>query len=148
MGSVVRHSSGEEGQALLAWSAVLAFFVIVPLLALVGDGSRIFFVRNRLQTALDAACEDAAWSAADRAQFRETGTVTFLPAGVVVGIADATFYTTLVELGAANYSASIQTQPEFDNLRVFCSGQAVVPLLVADYKVSIDAVTASSIRFR
>ena len=138
----------ERGQALLAWAAVLLFFVVLPLTALIADGARLFFVRNRLQTALDAACQDGAWSAADRVHFRETGTATFLPAGEVVSIARSTFYTVLVELGSAHYNASITVQPNYDQLRVACNGQAQVPLLILDRTVSIEAVTASSIRFR
>ena len=60
----------EAGQSM-AWAAVFLAFVLVPLLTLVVDGGRLFYVRLRLQTAVDAACEDAAWSAADRRAFRD-----------------------------------------------------------------------------
>jgi hypothetical protein len=138
----------ERGQGLLAWTAVLLFFVVVPLIALVGDGARIYFVRNRLQTALDAACQDGAWSAADRAHFRETGAATFLPESQVVAIARSTFYTILVELDASGYSAEIAVQPNYADLIVSCQGQAQVPLMILDRSVAVEAVTASSIRFR
>ncbi len=142
-------SPGEKGQALLAWTAVLLFFVLVPLTALVGDGSRLFFVRNRLQTALDAGCEDAAWSAADRELFRETGQRTFIPESEVVAIAHSTFNDTLAERGTLNYSATMTSvQVDYVNLVVRCEGIATVPLLISNYSVNIQAVTASTMRFR
>ena len=38
----------------MAWTAVVLAVVVVPLLTLVVDGARLFYVRGRLQTAVDA----------------------------------------------------------------------------------------------
>jgi hypothetical protein len=65
-----------------------------------------------------------------------------------VAIARATFYTILVELDASGYSAEIAVQPNYADLIVSCQGQAQVPLMILDRNVAIEAVTASSIRFR
>ncbi len=143
-------SPRESGQALLAWTAVLLFFVLVPLTALVGDSARLFFVRNRLQAALDAGCEDAAWSAADRRLFLETGQRTFRPQSEVVDIAHATFEQTLrAERGLLNYSATMTSvQVDYPNRIVRCEGVATVALLVSNRTVTIQAITASTMRFR
>lgn len=143
----VEHPRSEKG-SMLAWVAVLMFFVVVPLIALVADGTRLYIIRNRVQMATDAACEDAAWSASDRARFRETGQATFISSGEAAAIAQATYIATLVERGQMNYSASIAVQADFGNLRVLCQGQASVPLMLFDYAVPIVAPSASSIRFR
>ncbi|MBT3391376.1 MAG: hypothetical protein HN413_13320 [Chloroflexi bacterium] len=136
----------ERGQALLAFLAIFAFFALVPFMALVGDGARMFVVRSRVQTALDAACEDGAWNATDRAVFRDTGTIAFIPQDEIVTLATNTFYRTLVEMGAANYSASITVTPLLDQLRVDCESHVNVPLLIMDWDVPFEVLTDSSIR--
>lgn len=136
----------ERGQGLLVFLALFSFFVLVPMIALVGDGARMFVVRSRVQTALDAACEDGAWNATDRADFRDTGTITFIPHDQIVTIATNTFYQTLVEMGTVGYSASVTVTPVFDQLRVDCESQVSVPLMIVDWEVNFEVLTDSSIR--
>ena len=49
----------EQGSSM-AWTAVFLITVLSPLMLLVIDGARLLYIRGRLQTATDAACEDAA----------------------------------------------------------------------------------------
>jgi hypothetical protein len=142
----MRIEQSERGQGLLVFLALFSFFVLVPIIALVGDGARMFVVRSRVQTALDAACEDGAWNATDRANFRDTGTITFIPHDEIVTTATNTFYRTLVEMGTVGYSASITVSPVFDQLRVDCESQVTVPLMIVDWDVSFEVLTDSSIR--
>ena len=133
----------------LAWTALLLAGVLLPLLTLVLDGTRLFYVRGRLQTALDAACEDAAWSGADQRAFRESGVTRFIPEmGPVLAQAQATFAQTLGERGRVNFSAAATLQPVAANATVRCSAAASVPLaLLAGRSVTIPAQTVSAIRF-
>ncbi len=100
----------------MAWTAVFLAFVVIPLMALVADGARMFYVRGRLQTATDAACEDAAWSAADRRVFHR-----------LRGLADA------VMAGAATVRADRYGPARADAATAAARaarGQAPVPAIV------------------
>jgi len=68
----VRIKKSEQGSSM-AWTAIFLAAVLMPLMLFVIDGSRLFYVRGRLQTAADAACEDAAWAAGDRPNYIDTG---------------------------------------------------------------------------
>jgi uncharacterized membrane protein len=57
----------------MAWTAIFLATVLLLLMLFVIDGSRLLYVRGRLQTATDAACEDAAWAAGDRPNYMDTG---------------------------------------------------------------------------
>ena len=144
----MKRRSAERGSSL-AWTALLLAGVVLPLLTLVIDGTRLFYVRGRLQTALDAACEDAAWSGADHRAFRESGVTRFIPEmGPVLAQAQATFAQTLGERGRVNFSAAATLQPVAANATVRCSAAASVPLaLLAGRSVTIPAQTVSAIRF-
>ncbi len=126
-------------------------FVVLPLLTLIVDGGRLYFVRQRLQTAVDAACEDAAWSAADRQAFRDSGVTTFQTNGFSIGLAQNTFQQTLGEQAAANFSAGVTISPDYANARMNCLAQASVPLLTAGgllySPAAISATSISKIRF-
>lgn len=135
----------------MAWTAVVLAVVVVPLLTLVVDGARLFYVRGRLQTAVDAACEDAAWSAADRRAYRDGGVTTFNKSGGALGSAVTTFNQTLGDQVAKKFMASVSIQPIFNQARMECQAKASVPLVTAGglfwSPVSIEAQSSSIIRF-
>ena len=144
------YSRREAGQSM-AWAAVFLAFILIPLLALVVDGGRLFYVRLRLQTAVDAACEDAAWSAADRRAFRDNGVTTFQNSWYPIALAQNTFNQTLGEQAMIGYTAVVTIRPDTQNARMSCQAYASVPLLTAGGQlyspVSITASSISKIRF-
>ena len=146
--SKIKNRKSEIGSSL-AWSAIFLAFVLLPLMALVVDGSRLFYVRGRLQTALDAACEDAAWSGADYNAFRQTGQTRFRPdMGPVITQAQTTFYSTLGDRAQINFGASASLVPDFARVQVVCAAQASVPLAVMlGNTVTIPARAVAAIRF-
>ena len=145
-----KNHKSEIGQSM-AWTAVVLAVIVLPLLTLVVDGGRLYFVRARLQTAVDAACEDAAWSAADKRTFRDSGVTTFQTTWNQIAAAQDTFYQTLGERSAADYAASVAISPDYANARMTCQAQASVPLLTAGgllYSPVVIATTSiSKIRF-
>ena len=86
----------EQGSSM-AWTAVFLTTVLLPLMLLVIDGSRLLYIRGRLQTATDAACEDAAWVAGDRLKYIDTGQTQFGNDWYVIDVAQNTFAATLSE---------------------------------------------------
>jgi len=148
--STIRKLKSEIGQSM-AWTAIVMAFVVLPLLTLVVDGGRLYYVRQRLQTATDAACEDAAWSAADRRVFRDTGVTTFQYNWYPVAMAQNTFHQTLGEQAVADFSAVVVIRPDYINALMTCQGLASVPLLTAGgllySPASISATSVSKIRF-
>lgn len=138
-----------ERGSTLAFSAVFLAFVLLPLVALVVDGARLFYVRGRLQTALDAACEDAAWSGADYNAFRQTGQTRFVAdMGSVIALAQNTFYRTLDDRTQINFNASAALVPDFASVQMRCTAQASVPLAVMlGNSVTIPAQAVAAIRF-
>jgi hypothetical protein len=142
---------GEQGQSL-AWTAVVLSFLLLPLITAVADGGRLLLVRNRLQTATDAACEDAAWSAADYETFRASGVTTFQKNWYWIGRAQATFNQTLGDQNVLRYAAWVDITPDHDQAYMNCRAMAQVPLLMAGGLVAsplnLHAVSSSRIRFR
>ncbi len=140
-------SERERGQAL-ALTAVVFAFVLLPLMALLFDGARLYHIRTRLATATDAACEDAAYSAADYAAYRDTGTVTYRPGWYVIGVAHSTFQNTLSEQYRMRYAAAILVEPDYVDAVVHCTASASVPLLMLPVTDTLSVSTESAIRFR
>lgn len=140
----------ERGSSM-AWTAVFLAFVVIPLMALVADGARMFYVRGRLQTATDAACEDAAWSAADRRMFRETGKTTFDDDWYIIALAQNTFNQSLSDQAVKQFSATVIISLDPATLLATCSSVANVPLMttlgLAYSSVTIEAYSVSTIRF-
>jgi len=147
----IRRLAGESGErgSSLAWVAIFLAAVVIPLLALVIDGSRLFYVRGRLQTAADAACEDAAWSGADYRFFRDSGQTRFVPdMAPVIGQAQRTFSSSLGDRSSVNFSASAAIVPDFARVLVRCNASASVPLAVMlGAAVNIRAQAVSAVRF-
>jgi len=135
----------------MAWTALVLSILLIPLLGLVVDGARLFYVRGRLQTAVDAACEDAAWSAADRREYRDAGVTTFQTSGGALAAAQATFNQTLGDRAAKNFTASVSIRPDYSNARMQCQAYAQVPLVTAGgllwSPVTIPAASTAKIRF-
>ena len=147
----IRHvipDTGEHGSSL-AWVAIFLAAVVLPLMALVIDGSRLYYVRGRLQTATDAACEDAAWSGADYRIFRDTGQTRFVPdMAAVISQAQGTFNATLGDRSRVNFTASTSITPDFARVLVRCNASASVPLAVMPGSaVKIHAQSVSAVRF-
>ncbi len=136
----------------MAWTAVFLSVMLMPLLMMIADGGRLLHVRNRLQTATDAACEDAAWSAADFAAYRDSGTTTFEINWYWIGRAQSTFQQTLFDQDSVQYTAWVQIVPDYANAIMNCQAAASVPLMVtADTlasPVTIQTTSHSRIRFR
>ena len=141
-------SNSEYGSSM-AWTCVVLSFLLIPLLTMIADGARLLNVRSRLQTATDAACEDASWSAADLRAFRDAGTTTFEENWYWIARAQSTFNQTLGEQAAVQYSAWVSIFPDLGSAFMDCQSAASVPLLVgAGVPINIHAVSSSRIRFR
>ncbi len=141
-----------ENGSSMAWTAIFLVMVLMPLLLLVIDGSRILYVRGRLQTATDAACEDAAWAAGDRPYYTKTGQTRLDPNGIVVGAAQSTFARTLGESTRMAFSPSLSVTLDSAGNQISCSATARVSVLfnaagVAP-QVSVQANTITAVRFR
>lgn len=132
----------------MAWTAIFFAFVLVPILILAIDGARVIRVKARLQTALDAACEDGAWSAADRDGFRESGSTGFDQSWQVWGAAHTTFQNVLREQAIMHYSPNMRLFPDYANAMLNCDAQAAVPLAVLQQTIHITASSQSAIRFQ
>jgi len=141
----VQHET-ESGQALV-WTALFAAFVLLPLMTLVVDAPRLWSISLRVQTAIDAACEDAAVSSVDYAHYQQTGEVRFLPTGTIYAIAQSTFATVLADRAQKNFSASLTVSPNFNAGVVRCSSSVNVPLFFGQPSVSFMRESESSIRF-
>jgi hypothetical protein len=136
----------------LAWTAVFLTTVLLPLMQLVMDGSRLLYIRGRLQTATDAACEAAAWTAGDRPKYTESGETLFNNDGEIVDVAQYTFALTLDERTRMSFTASLSVTLDPSNCQILCSANALVPVLInvagAAPQVNVPASAIASIRFR
>lgn len=145
--SFTHHPSAREAGSSLAWTAIFFAAVLVPLMIFVVDGARILRVRSRLQTAVDAACEDAAWSAADVDHYRETGETRFKQNWYIFSIAHTTFQNVLNDQGISQYYPALRVFPDNTHALVACDAQAHVPLLIGSGAASIETESVSQIRF-
>ena len=143
-----RKIAPEMGQSLL-WFTIVMLFVGVPLMVLVVDGIQFWRVRNQLQVAADAACEEAAYVGADRRAYRESGVQQFGDTGTASADARQTFFATLHNADALRYGPSISIA--FDNgvPSAICNARADVQSLIASFipAVTIDVEAESEIRF-
>jgi len=137
----------EAGQSLL-WTTFVFMFVLVPLLVLVVDGIQFWRIRNQLQTATDAACEEAAYVGADRRAYRDSGVVRFGNTGQAKADATKTFYTTLHNTDAFQYSPSIQIGFDSGVPSAKCSASASVQPLISALAPSITILTESESEIR
>ena len=136
----------ERGQAL-AWTAVLFAFILVPLMVLTLDGTRLFYVRSHLQTATDAACEDAAWSGADITAYQQTGVAQLRTDWYPLAVAQTTFANVTSDAGITEYSPVVHIMMDASSLSAQCTAWATVPLLVGTGTIIVHTDSVSSIRF-
>lgn len=139
-------ASSERGAAM-AWTAVLFAFVLVPLMILTLDGTRLFYIRTHLQTATDAACEDAAWSGADVAAYQQTGVAQLRTDWYPLAVAQTTFANVTSDANLTQYSPVVHVLMDAPSLSAQCTAWASVPLLVGTGTVTLQAASVSSIRF-
>jgi hypothetical protein len=148
----VKQSRKLEIGSSLAWAAFFLATLILPLMLLVVDGSRLLDIRGRLQTATDAACEDAAWLVGDRAEYLASGQSLFGDLQVAYVQAQHTFTATLGERNRMVFSAAFSLTFDESNNQVLCSAEANVPILFDALgnapAVSIPARAVAATRFR
>ena len=139
MGRIIWRHLNEDGYSI-AWYAALFAFVLLPLMSLAIDVSRLLFVRTDLQTSVDAACEAAAL-AADAPYFNRTGEQRIEP-GRAAQYAAQAFYTSATEAGLVGYQPRLTTVSVVQPTQVVCVAEAnVAPfiLLVPDLRVEVAA---------
>jgi hypothetical protein len=148
----VRPSRKLEIGSSLAWAAIFLATLFLPLMLLFVDGSRLLNIRGRLQTATDAACEDAAWLVGDRVEYLASGKNLFGDQQIAYTQAQNTFAATLGERNRMVFSAAFSLTFDESNGQVLCSAVASVPILFAALgdapAVSIPARAVAATRFR
>ncbi len=146
------HPHRSESGSSMAWTAVFLAAVLLPLMLLVIDGSRLLYVRGRLQTAADAACEDAAWAAGDRIGYTGSGQTRLGDNWYVIGVAQNTFTRTLGESARMSFAPLLSVTLDYASNQVLCSATARVPVIfnavgVAP-QIDVRASAITAIRFR
>ncbi len=137
----------ERGSSL-AWTAVFLAAVVLPLMILIGDGARLYYVRSRLAQATDAACEDASWSVSDRLAWQRIRDDRYAANWYLVGQAQNTFYQMLAEKAVVKYYPTLSVRLDWDNGRAACVAQARVPLtMTAGREVTVRVAVNARMRF-
>ncbi|MEW6287375.1 MAG: pilus assembly protein TadG-related protein [Chloroflexota bacterium] len=136
----------ERGSSL-AWTAIFLAVVILPLMTLIGDGVRLYYVRSRIFQAADAACEDVSWSVASRTAWQWMKDDRYDSNWKLVKQAQTTFSQMLAETGAVKYTPSITLSLDIENARAECQAQARVPLMTMPQEVTIRVTAYSKMRF-
>ncbi len=137
----------ERGSSL-AWTAVFLAMVVLPLMILIGDGTRLYYVRSHLAQATDAACEDASWSVSDRLIWQRIKDDRYTANWYLVGRAQNTFYQMLAEKAVVKYYPTLSVQLDWENGRAACFGYARVPLTItAGKEVTVRVAVDARMRF-
>lgn len=137
----------ERGSSL-AWTAVLLSVMVLPLMLLIGDGTRLYYVRSRLAQAADAACADVSWSVSDRLTWQRIKDDRYYKDWYLVARGQNTFYQMLTEKKGVKYYPTLSIRPDWENGRVACYGQARVPLtMLAGREITIRVGIGSRMRF-
>jgi len=143
----MRFQERERGSSL-AWAAVFLAVVVLPLMLLVGDGARLWYVRTRIAQAADAACTDVSWSVGDRLTWQRLRDDRYLADWYLVGRAQNTFYQMLAEKGTVGYVPSLALTLDWENARVQCRAQARVRLMMlANQEATIRSTIYAKLRF-
>jgi len=143
----MRFREHERGSSL-AWAAVFMAVVVLPLMLLVGDGTRLYYVRSRIAQAADAACTDVSWSVGDRLTWQRLRDDRYLANWYLVGRAQNTFYQMLAEKSTVKYVPSLTLTLDWDNARVECRAQARVRLtMIPNQEVTVRSTTYAKMRF-
>jgi len=134
----------QRGYAMAWWAVILAT-VFVPLLALSIDITRLLYVRTRLQTALDAACEAAA-NTADIRAFRESG-VRRIDPGPAGANALYAFHNTAAEAGIVRFRPAL-TRLQIAGDTASCGAEAEVESFILPMPLRARAEAVSQMRYR
>jgi hypothetical protein len=141
----------EQGSSL-AWTAVFLITVLLPLMLLIIDGSRLWYIRGRLQTATDAACEAAAWMGGDRLNYLDSGQTRLGDEWYLVAVAQDTFASTLNESTRMAFRSQLSVSLDNPNNQILCSATAQVPVLFnavgVEPQINVPASSIAAIRFR
>lgn len=141
----------EQGSSM-GWTAIFLAAVLLPLMLLVIDGSRVLYVRGRLQTAADAACEAAAWTVGDRSAYLETGQTRLGNAWQALGVAQDTFARTLGESTRVVFTPLLSITLDYANNQIVCAATARVQVIFnaagVSPQIDVSASAVSTLRFR
>jgi hypothetical protein len=141
-----------ESGSSLAWTAIFLITVLLPLMQLISDGSRLLYIRSRLQAASDAACEDAAWLVGDRLGYLMSGETGFSDPRSAFTRAQGTFTSSLGEANRMAFSAGLEIVFDEAGSQVLCAARATVPVLFAvggvAPQVEVLSNASAAIRFR
>ena len=130
----------------MAWYAVVFGFVLLPLMSLTVDITRLLYVRNDLQTSVDAACE-AAGLAADVAYFNRTGEQRIHP-GLAASYASQAFRSSASEAGLMRYSAALAAVVVISPTEVACAAHASVQTFIrVTPALNVNVRSHSTMRF-
>lgn len=134
----------ERGYSM-AWWAVIFATVLVPLLALSIDITRLLYVRVRVQSAVDAACEAAA-STADIPAWREAG-IRRIDPGEAAANANYAFYRTAAEAGVVRYAPTL-SRLEIVGDTARCRAKASVQSFILPIPLRAWAEAEAQMRYR
>ena len=145
MSGWLRRHLNENGYSM-GWYAMVFAFVLLPLMSLAVDITRLLYVRNDLQTSVDAACE-AAGLAADTATFNRTGEQRIHP-GLAASYALQAFHASAVEAGLMDYHASLTAVSLLSPTEVGCVAQASVKTFIRiTPALNVEARSMAKMRF-
>ncbi len=134
----------EVGYSMGWWAAVFAF-ILLPLMTLAVDVTRLLFVRTDLQTSVDAACEAAALGA-DTAYFNRSGEQRIDP-GLATSYALQAFRASAVEAGLVRYSPALTTVSVIAPTQVGCIAEASLDTLIP-FSPPLKVIVGSQARMR
>lgn len=134
----------EAGYSLAWWAAFLSF-VLLPLMSLAVDLTRLVYLRADLQAAVDAACEAAAL-AGDAAAFNRSGAARIDPALAAAYAAQA-FQASVAEAGIVRYSPRLTSVALPEPTLAACQAEARLTPLVP-YSPPLRVRTAAESRMR
>jgi uncharacterized membrane protein len=141
----IRKHLNEKGYSM-GWYAMVFAFVLLPLMSLAVDITRLLYVRNDLQTSVDAACE-AAGLAADTAIFNRTGEQRIHP-GLAASYASQAFQASAVEAGLMEYSATLTAVSILSPTEVGCVAHASVKTFIRiTPALNVEVRTQAKMRF-
>lgn len=148
----------QQGSSL-AWTAAFLAMLLVPLMILIGDGARLYYVRGRLTSAAEAECEYAAQWKLSRPAWQRYKTLDWdRPEGLVscdgpycpkptpppTSYTPQVFYSVLAERNKVPFTASISVS--FGSERVSCAATARVPLTFGG-NATIQTTAVSRVRY-
>lgn len=140
-------SRKNERGSTFAWTATLLASVLVPLMMLAGDGSRLFMIYTRLGSATDMACAELGYMLTDRQAFLTGGpAATRMTTKTWAQVAAGSFANSLAGLHIPVTSSNFSYQLAGNSVR--CTGTVSFPLLLLPgQEVTITHVSTDRVRF-